>query len=129
MSKTKTQVATEALEELRVVGEGQSASAEDQATAEAKLTTLLARLRYDNIWASQDDSEFEDEVADIVAYLLAEELAPKLGGRQRDMAAIDRYEGQLLRIQNQPLQRNTLYVDKGLRQTRRTGYWDFTTGT
>ena len=114
MAKNRDDLATEALEELRLPGVGQAPSAEETAKATAAIDPLLERLRGEQIYAQQNTYSFNDDVFRSLAMLLAEELAPSLRGRAIDVQMVEYHQARLMRIQRKPLIRNNLRVDRGL---------------
>lgn len=112
-------LATRALKELRVIGEGQAASAGENADALAAIDPLLSRLRQQLVYAHQNKTAFEDDVFHPLAMLLAEDLAPSLAGRPRDERAVSMHEGILTLIQNKPLIRNELQFENAIKRRRR----------
>ena len=119
---TRQELATRALKELRLIGEGQAASASDNADAIAAIDPMLSRLRYARVYTHNNSTTFTDEVFHPLAMLLAEDLAPSLKGRPKNERDIEMNESLLSQIQNQPLNRNELTIDDGLLQGNR-GYW------
>jgi len=118
MAHNRESLAQRALKELRLIGEGQSASAAETADALAAIPPLLGRLRTLHIYAASNSFSFADEVFYPLALLLAEELAPSLAGRPKNDFLVEKYEGQLRRIQKQPLVRNEMQVELALQNIR-----------
>lgn len=118
MAHNREALARRALKELRLIGEGQSASAAEMADALAAIPPLLDRLRYLHVFAADNAFSFADAVFYPLALLLAEDLAPSLAGRPKDEFLIDKNEGQLRRIQRQPLVRNEVQVELALQNVR-----------
>ena len=118
MAHNREALAQRALKELRLVGEGQSASAAETADAVAAIPPLLDRLRYLHVYSATNSFSFADAVFYPLAMLLAEELAPSLAGRPKNEFLVDKHEGQLRRIQKQPLIRNDLQVELALQNIR-----------
>lgn len=118
----RQELATRALKELRLIGEGQSASAGENADALAAIEPLLERLRFDRTYAQQNTYSFANNVFYPLAVLLAEDLAVSLAGRPRDELVATRAENQLMRIQKQPLVRNELQFDRALTRPNREGF-------
>ena len=115
----RQELATRALEELRLIGEGQAASANEDAKALAMIPRLLEGLRQRRVYAHQNTHLFNDDVFEPLAMLLAEALAPSLGSRPKDPSTIKTNEDDLRNIQKQPLVRNEMRADPALLRTER----------
>ena len=118
MAHNREDLARRALKELRVIGEGQSASAAETADALAAISPLLERLRSLHVFAASNPFSFAENVFYPLAMLLAEDLAPSLAGRGKNELLAEHYEGQLRRILNQPLIRNEMQVELALQTIR-----------
>lgn len=118
MAHNREALALRALKELRLVGEGQSASASEMADAVGAIPPLLDRLRYLHVYSASNSFSFADAVFYPLAVLLAEDLAPSLAGRPKNEFLIDKHMSQLRRIQKQPLVRNELRVELALQNIR-----------
>jgi len=121
MAHNREALARRALMELRLIGEGQSASAEDTSEALAAIPQLLERLRFLQIYSASNPYAFSDAVLYPLAVLLAEDLAPALAGRPKNLALAEHQEGRLRRIQNQPLLRNEARLELALQTIREAG--------
>ena len=119
---TREELATRALQELRLIGEGQAASANEEAKAVETIDRLLSRLRQMRVYAHTNAHAFEDDVFEPLALLLAEDLAPRLAGRPKDRFTMNEQENTLRNIQKQPLARNEMRVDRGLLRPEREGF-------
>lgn len=118
MAHNREALAQRALKELRLIGEGQSASASEMADALAAIPALLERLRFLHVFSPANAFSFADAVFYPLAVLLAEDLAPSLAGRPKNEFLVDKHEGHLRRIQKQPLIRNELQVELALQNIR-----------
>lgn len=114
MAHNRDQLARRALKELRLIGEGQAASAHDMAEALHAIGPLLERLKWLNIYEPLNPFVFADAVFHCLSVLLAEDLAVSIGGRARNQALVDHHQDQLRRICRQPLDRNELVFDAAL---------------
>lgn len=114
MAYNREALAQRALKELRLIGEGQSASAREMADALAAIPPLLARLQFLQVFSNTNTYAFGDAVFQPLAILLAEDLAPSLAGRPKDVFRAAEAEAELRRIERQPLVRNALQVDQAL---------------
>ncbi|MBF9234688.1 hypothetical protein [Microvirga alba] len=121
MSKTKSELITEALQELNALGAGQVASAEDIAAVDARVQPLLEDLASRNAIYIGDADDIPDSTFPHLVVLLAEACAKKFG-RPRDTDAITLAENRLrtlARIGSGT--RKTLAIDSALRPRRRLG--------
>lgn len=82
MSKTANDLATEVLLELRVIGEGETAEAEDAAIVKRKYSGLLAEL-HDTNKAFWSEGSIPDRVFQALARVVAGECA-NVFGKQYD---------------------------------------------
>jgi hypothetical protein len=110
MSKTRTELKTAALEDLLVIGTGETASAEDLAAVETYVDPMLAALNAEGIYFNADPNEVEDEAFIYLAGLLAQHCAPRFGkalqpamvayfeGRLKSVARANKGSGQRLKV-------------------------------
>lgn len=69
--KSRQQLISRALEELGVVGAGQTASAEDTATIDEAIEPVMSDLATRNIYAWGDPDEYDEDAFEHLAVLLA----------------------------------------------------------
>ena len=123
MAHNRHALAQRALKELRLIGEGQTASAGEMADALAAIDPLLSRLAWLNIYEPTNPFAFSNAIFQPLALLLAEDLAPSLAGRNRNELSVDRLQDQLRRICRTPLARNEMLVDRALADLAGAGAW------
>jgi len=98
MSKTKTELATRALQILGVAAAGQSASAEDLSLVEGVIDPLTAQLGIQGVAYVGDTDAIDDAVYLLLARRLALEIAPDFGLPAADDATILEAEKPLRRM-------------------------------
>lgn len=79
MTKTRTELVTHALERLRVVGSGQTASAEDTQLVDKVVDPLMSDLASRDIFQWGDPDELPDDAFEHLAELLANATAEDFG--------------------------------------------------
>lgn len=98
MSKTKTELATRALQILGVVAAGQSVSTEDLALVEGIIDPLAAQLGIQGATYVGDTDEIDDAVFLPLSKRLALEVAPDFGLPAADEATLIEAEKPLRRM-------------------------------
>lgn len=94
MTKTREQLVSRALQKIRVVGSGQTASAEDTQLVDGIVEPLMQDLAARNIFHWGDEDELPDEAFEHLADLLGNAAAPDFG-KASDDAARRSAEGRL----------------------------------
>jgi hypothetical protein len=84
MTRTRDQLVNRALQELRVVGAGQSAAAEDTSFVNDEVEPLMADLASRAIYYWGEDNEVPDEAFSHLAVLLANSVAGAFGQSQSE---------------------------------------------
>ena len=79
MSKTKSELITETLQELGALGAGQTASAEDTAAVDARVQPLLDDLAARNVVYIGGSDAIDESVFSHLVQILAQLCAPKFG--------------------------------------------------
>lgn len=77
--KSREELVNRALEELGVVGAGQTASAEDYAVIDAAVEPVMSDLATRDIWVWGDPDEYDEDAFEHLAVLLANAKARPFG--------------------------------------------------
>lgn len=95
MTKTRDQLVARSLEKLRVVGSGQTASAEDTALVDAVVDPVMSSLATRQVFSWGDPDELPDEAFEHLADCVAHAAAPDFGKMHGDRAARLGFEADL----------------------------------
>lgn len=99
MAKERADLIQEVAETLNVTGVGETMSAEDRATIDARIEPKVAELSSRGILYVPDLDDIPDEVFDALATLVAEATAPAFG-QPRNPASRLEAEGRLREVQS-----------------------------
>lgn len=97
MAKTLSDLKTEVLEELGVLGAGQAAAPEDDNAVDKRVAPVVADLAARGIVYIPDTNDIDDAVFVWLVKVMAENVAPKFG-RSTDAAVLQFCERQLRRL-------------------------------
>lgn len=82
MTKTREQLVSRALQKLKVVGTGQTASAEDTQLVDDEIEPVMADLAARGIWTWGDPDEIDDAAFVHLADIIANSVAGDFGMQQ-----------------------------------------------
>jgi hypothetical protein len=124
MAKTQTQLVTETLQELNVLGAGQSPSSEDSNAVIDRIPGLYLSLAKRRVCEIPNHDELDETIFADLVIILAEIMAPKFG-RARNDAAIEAAEDRIMRITRRANSNKRLTVEPMLRGGYRPGTYRF----
>jgi len=121
-SKTREQLVAMALDDLLVVGSGQSPEAEDQQKVDSRVDVLFAELAARGVVTIADDQDIPIEWCGRLSELLADECARAFGKQKMSPEERDEIEDRLQTIvMFGDIATYRLKVEPPLKTRRRTG--------